>query len=86
MQILHIPGQRHLDLIHAFQAGHAARTAAVSKVPPVRLGRFQHRVDDGAGVGVGAGHCVTEQPGLAADDERADRVLGAIIVDRQVQH
>lgn len=79
MQILHITQQQRLDILHGFRRRQVTQHAPQPRVrfDPVRLGRLQHRVDDSAGVG--AGHRVAEQPCLAADDERPDRVLGAVM-------
>ena len=48
---------------------------------PVGLGGFDQAVDLRAGGSAFGG--VAEQPVLATDDERADGVLGAVVVDRQ---
>src|SRR5690606_22787706 len=49
---------------------------------PVGLGGFDQAVDLRAGRRTLG--CVAEQPVLAPDDERADGVLGAVVVDRQL--
>ncbi len=51
----------------------------------VGLGGFDQAVDLRAGGGA-LGWGIAEQPVLAADDERTDGVLGAIVIDRQVTY
>ena len=84
MQILHIPRQQRLDLIHGFRGRQVTRHASQPCMgfDPVGLGCLQRRVNHGAGVS--AGHRVAEQSCLAANGERADRVLGPVVVDRRV--
>ncbi len=48
----------------------------------IGFGGFDQTIDLCAGRG--AFGCVAEQPVFAADDERADGVLGAVVVDGQV--
>ena len=49
---------------------------------PVGFGRFDQRVEGGAGPGPAGGE--TEQPVLATDHEWADGVLGGVVVDGDV--
>lgn len=48
----------------------------------VRLGRFDERVQCRAGARTW--HGVAEQPAFSADDKRADRILAAVVVQRDV--
>ena len=48
----------------------------------VCLGGFNQRIDDRTGIR--GGRCITEQPRLAANHEGTDRILAAVVVDRQV--
>ena len=48
----------------------------------VGLGGFNQRIDDRTGMGTGCR--IAEQPGLASNHEGADRILTAVVVDRQV--
>lgn len=48
----------------------------------VCLGGFNQRVDDRTGIR--ASWCITKQPRLAANHKGADRILAAVVVDRQI--